>query len=624
MGTDRGRLIGREFELRELVAGLDAARGGGGRFFLLVGDAGIGKTRLAEEVAETARSAGVAVRWGSCRGAGTAPYRPWVEIVRAALADDPSLPLSPSAAHLVRLVPEVAGRLPVAALRRPSELPGARLALFHALADLLAADAGTTGLVVVLDDLDAADEASLRVLQFVARRLAAWPALLIGTSRGGAPRDRLATLARPARRTLVGLDESGVGELLERVSPGTVTGDLARRVMHATDGNPLLVQEVACLVRGEASPVVPVPEDGRQLIRRRLASLSGELRELLVRGAVLGLEFDVDALAALAETSTERVVALLESAGGLRIVEPVGAGRWAFGHALHRDALYDELRPSARAARHRLAGQVIDRRRCADPALHVYELAHHFFEAARDGDGDAAVDACTKAGDRAVACLAFEEAAACYGRALEAAALTTGVDQRRRHALLVALARSKERGGDVGQACETWRQALKCARATGVPELLAETAIGYTAAASSTSGDTRSVLEEARAVLPPVDGPLLARLSVRLGTEVAVRSWRLGRDLADQGLEMARRLGEPEAGWTVRSEWLAGAAGCPDLGEQELVVARELLALAERAGDAERTVVARQRVAGALFATGDVAGAAGQLVVAAAAAEQLG
>ncbi len=616
-------IIGRAFELAELVAGLDASRRGGGHFFLLTGEPGVGKTRLAEAVAETAVAAGNRVRWGRCRSGGAAPYRPWAEVLRAEVADD-SVPVGPSAAHLLPLIPEVAERLSGDGVRRPSEQPGARVALFHAVTDLLAAGADAGGRLVVIEDLDEADEASLRLLHFVVDRLSASPLLLIGTYRAGEGRRDLSLVARQARRiVLTGLDEGGVEELLKRTAPGIVAGDVARRVLHATDGNPFLVQEVVRIL-GAGSTVVPVPGEARHLIRARMASIPVDLREVLLGAAVLGPEFDLDTLASLLELSEETVALLLGAAADLHVVRAVGAGRWSFGHGLLRDALYEELRPSALASLHRRAGRAIKTRPPAERTAQAFELAHHFYAAARDGDGEAAVESCGAAGDFAMTAYAFEEAATLYGRALEALGLATPVDEGRRHALLVAMARSKERGGDLAQACEAWRRALMSARAVGAAELLAETALGYTAVVSSTGGDARSVLEESRAVLPSADGSVLARLLVRLGAEVARRHRELGHHLGDEALEMARRLGDPETSWAVLSEWLAGASEVPKWGRRRVDVAREALALAEQVGDPERIVSAHQRLALELFRAGDVGAATGHLTLATAGADALG
>ena len=605
--ADDTALIGRSSELRELITAVDVSRSGPGRFLLLTGDAGIGKTRLAEATAAAAEAAGVPVVWGRCREAGGgAPFGPWSEIVCAALAGAGSMPTR-AVARLRQLLPELDGP----PTNPPSELPGARLGAFNAVLDALAARAGDGGLVVVMEDLHAADDGTSRLLEFVLRRIRSRRLLLIGTSRAGEP----ALTGYGRRIHLTGFDEDGAAQLLERTAPRIVAGDLARRaVVHATDGNPFLVQEMAHLLdaEGQQSATVPLPADARQLIRRRLATVSADLRNLLNGAAVLGADFDVATLAALHGLPPDELADRIAAAVHVHILQEVAPGSWSFCHALLREALYTELRPSERASLHRRAGRAIEAR----PPSDRFRVAHHYFQAARDGAGEAAVLAGAAAGDAALASLAFEEAARQYGHALEALALAPPVDERRRYPLLVGLATAKARNGDLSQAGESWRRALQSARAIGAAEHLAEAALGHTAVASSRTGDTRSVLEEARAVLPPGDSGRRARLTLRLATRVPGPT---GHDLAEQALSMARRLDDAETSWAVLSEWLA-AAGSEG---RRLEVARELLDLAEQKGDRARVALARQWTAGELFAAGDIAATVAQVVIATKEAEAL-
>ena len=196
--------------------------------------------------------------------------------------------------------------------------------------------------------------------------------------------------------------------------------------------------------------------------------------------------------------------------------------------------------------------------------------------------------------------LAFEQAAVLYGRALDALALTPPGDERRRYDLLCALGSAKQRSGDLHLAGEAWRRAASAARAMGSAELLADAAIGYAAAVGSSADESRrNLLEEARAALPPVDGRAQALVHVMLG-----------RELADQGLAMARRLGDAETLRQVLAEWHLAARASPELLGERLQVAQEMLDAAAEAGDPERAVLARQWLAADLLAAGDVAGAA--------------
>ena len=196
--------------------------------------------------------------------------------------------------------------------------------------------------------------------------------------------------------------------------------------------------------------------------------------------------------------------------------------------------------------------------------------------------------------------LAFEQAAVLYGRALDALALTPPGDERRRYDLLCALGSAKQRSGDLHLACEAWRRAASAARAMGSADLLADAAIGYAAAVGSSADESRrNLLEEARAALPPVDGHAQALVHVMLG-----------RELADRGLAIARRLGDAGTLRHVLAEWHLAARTSPELLGERLQVAQEMLDAAAEAGDPERAVLARQWLAADLLAAGDVAGAA--------------
>ena len=173
--------MGRERELAELVAGLDDALAGRGRLFLLAGEPGIGKSRLADELIGQARARGARVLVGRCWEAGGAPaYWPWVQALRAYVRDaEPEAlraQLGAGAADLAQLLPELRELFPTCRSRRRSESEGARFRLFDAASAFLRSAAQARPLVLVLDDMHAADEPSLLLLRFVAREIGRQPA----------------------------------------------------------------------------------------------------------------------------------------------------------------------------------------------------------------------------------------------------------------------------------------------------------------------------------------------------------------------------------------------------------------------------------------------------------------
>ena len=266
--TARGALVGRERELAELVGGLDNAFAGRGGLFLLVGEPGIGKSRLAEELIAQARARGARVLVGRCWEAGGAPaYWPWVQSLRPYLrdtdADSLRSQLRGGAADLARLFPELRDLLADLPPAPQLESEGARFRLFDSMTAFLKSAAARRPLVLVLDDLHAADEPSLLLLQFVARALGESRLLIVGAYRDVDPTlsdpltTTLAELARePVTRTLTlaGLGEADVARFIELAAPGSSAAELGPAVHAETEGNPLFVGEIVRLLAAERAP----------------------------------------------------------------------------------------------------------------------------------------------------------------------------------------------------------------------------------------------------------------------------------------------------------------------------------------------------------------------------------
>ncbi|MGH2948719.1 MAG: ATP-binding protein, partial [Solirubrobacteraceae bacterium] len=611
--TPRSAFVGRERELAELVGGLDDAFAGRGRLFLLVGEPGIGKSRLAEELIAQARARGARVLVGRCWEAGGAPaYWPWVQSLRPYLRDTDAgslrSQLRGGAADVARLFPELRDLL--ADLPPPPlESEGARFRLFDSMTAFLKRAAARRPLVLVLDDLHAADEPSLLLLQFVAREHGESRLLIVGAYRDVDPTlsDPLTTtlteLARePVTRTLAlaGLGEADVARFIELTAPGAPAADLSAAVHAGTDGNPLFVGEVVRLLAAEgrlkqqAIAPLAIPQSVREVIGRRLRHLSDECNRLLSLASVLGREFDLDALAAVSALEHGAILALLDEGIAARVVSEVPGviGRMRFVHALIRDAAYHRLTRSRRVQLHLQAGEALEALYSSDLDPHLAQLAHHFFESAAGGDGQKAVDYARRAGSRAVALLAYEEAVRLYEMALEALGPDAAATARVRCELLLALADAQGRAGDGPAAKSTFLRAADLARSAELPEMLARAAIGYGGrflwAHALTDERLVPLLEDGLSALGEPDSVLRVQLLSRLAAALRHGPSRERRErISEEAIQTARTIGDP-----ATLAYALAAAECalhaPHNAHRRLAEGKEIVSLVAGTGDTER------------------------------------
>jgi tetratricopeptide (TPR) repeat protein len=633
--------VGRERELRALRAALADALRDRGALVLLSGEPGIGKSRLADEIAVEASEAGATVAWGRCWEAGGAPaYWPWVQPLRSLLRCLPHETLGShlgrGGAYLAEILPELRQLVSDLPPAPPVDLESARFRLFEEVARFLLGAARAAPLVVVLDDLHVADAPSLLLLQFLAGQLHDAPILLICAYRDTALTEShplAATVAEllrhPVTRSLLlpGLSEHEVASFIESHTGVAPVAGVAAKVHGETEGNPLFVGEV---VRLPAEEDVAVPRSVRQVIARRLGGLSAEAVRVLSSAAVLGREFDVAALGSLTGRPLEELLEILDEAVAARIVveAPGALGRLRFSHALVRDTLYDGLPGARRVRLHREAGAALERRYGSDLEPHLAELAHHFIRAAPAGEVDKAVEYARRAGTEAVRQMAYEEAVRLFGLALATLELQPVVEPRRGCELLLGLGDAQARAGEEAVSKETFVRAAEVARTVPDASLLARAALGYGGrfvwARAGSDPHLVPLLEEALAALGAETGPLRAQVMSRLAGALRDRRDRNPRDrLSRQAVEIARRLGDPRA-LAYALDGRFAAILWPENPEQRLSVAEELVEVADAVGDLERAVQARYYRAGmTMLELGDVAAVKEELRVIGAAADEL-
>jgi class 3 adenylate cyclase/tetratricopeptide (TPR) repeat protein len=610
-----GVFVGREKEMDELRAGLEDALSGRGRLLMLVGEPGIGKTRTAEELATYASLRNTQVLWGRCyEGEGAPAYWPWVQVIRSYVHDRDSQALmsemGPGAADIAQVVSEVRERLPGLPTPPALEPEQARFRLFDSITTFLKNAGNRQPIVLVLDDLHWADKPSLLLLQFLARELRGARLMVLGNYRDVELRrehplaDTLGELTREQlseRILLRGLTERDVARFIELTAGRKPPEALVDAVYKETEGNPFFVNEIVRLLVADRrlerpeevkSWSVTIPQGVREVVGRRLNHLSRECNSVLTIASVIGREFSLDALDRVSGVKGDRLLEALEEAVAARVLNevPRTVGRYSFSHALMRETLYEELTTTRRVRLHRQIGEVLEGLYGAHPEPHLAELAYHFCEGAQAGDVDKAIDYAVRAGQRATALLAYEEATNHYERALQTLELMEPVDEAQRCELLLAMGDAQMKAGDTSTATDTFLTAVDLSRTLKDPQLLARSAVGLgekPVVSGVVDEVVTSLLEEALRALGDEDSSLRARVLARLGMESYFSDARERMALLSrEAVEVARRVGDPAAlAYALNvSLW---AVHYPLNVEDHLAAAAEVVRLAGEANDKE-------------------------------------
>jgi DNA-binding CsgD family transcriptional regulator len=447
-------LAGRERELVTLWDCYLAAREGRANVVLVGGEPGIGKSRLLAEAAARAGAAGaIVLRGGASEAAGMPPYLPFLEAlgsyIRATEPERLRNQTGAEAAALASILPELAVRLGELPASYPLPVEQARLRLFEAVSTFLGAIAADSPVVLILDDLQWADVATLDLLVHVARRAVSARALIAGgyraadTASNAALSRALTELNRLRVLTTVSLAP------LSEMEIGTLAGEFlgepaplpVRRVLHAqSEGNPFFAEElmrhwlasgVLQRLKGGWSmrDVMPAPPPTIvEAVRQRLTAFPAELVDLLRSAAILGRAFTVDLLAEVVgrdEAEVDDALVVAVRAGLLRS-RPDG---YEFAHDKVRETLYDEVSMVRRRRLHGFIGRALEQRG-EESAGALAALAYHFV---RSGDSARGVTYGERAARQALASFAPDEARTHLQSALD---LLPALDERRGRLLL--------------------------------------------------------------------------------------------------------------------------------------------------------------------------------------------
>ncbi|GAB4579520.1 MAG: hypothetical protein Fur0022_22580 [Anaerolineales bacterium] len=428
----RAPLVGRQKELEAIHQLMQSGWKGKGEVILLAGDTGVGKTRLAYEALRAGASAGMATLLGACyEQEGQLPYQPFIEAFNRYLAEQ-GLPVDQNPiTHFKRL--------------GVSDPQQEQWALFNATAGFLHKIARQKPVVLLVDDLHAADETSLSLFHYLARQSRSFPLILIATYRidiaptitmpFGALLNALYRERLGERLTVERLGVENVAEIISHVLEGEgrsaeVHAEFVASVYDITEGNPFFANEMTrALVKnglveqtGGKWQLVPgaslkIPSRLGELLRERVSRLGAEVEATLAAGAVLGREFQFSILRGLSGLSEGETLTALDLALSGHLLEETEAG-YRFHHALIRHTLYESLSRGRRALLHRRAAETIQASFASRPVeieTQIEALAYHY---ALSDQREQALPYLLQAGQKAARLYAFEVAVDYFEQAL--------------------------------------------------------------------------------------------------------------------------------------------------------------------------------------------------------------
>ncbi|MDP2291034.1 MAG: BTAD domain-containing putative transcriptional regulator [Actinomycetota bacterium] len=454
--SGRSAVVGRQREFEALERVLDRLESGGS-VVVLSGEAGIGKSTLARAFVESASSRGLSAGWGKCtEAASVAAYRPWRSATRdigtsatlnRALDPNSTFAATDDDQATARIQRHLAAVDSLRALDRP--------------------------IVVVIDDLQWADDATLSLLDFMAAEIDELPVVVVVTVRrtratvlAPAVTSCLAELSRSPGCTTIELGRLDRKAVVDWVDSIAGSGpDLVDVALRVTDGNPFYLREFLSLQQSEARLTanavevtgVRVPIAVQDVVRRRTSLLPPGTQATLSTAAVIGRHFDVDILAAVLDSTTTVTLDALADAVGADLVEPDTdrPGRFGFSHALVREVLVAEQNTARLAATHARITAELERLRPERVDLVLEELAHHAWAGATAGTADRALGYALQAAEIAQRGQSSGDVAQHLARALTLMESSAGSTTGERIALMIRLGRARRDAGDIAEGRAT-------------------------------------------------------------------------------------------------------------------------------------------------------------------------
>ena len=613
--TYRHTFVGREAELRQLHTAFDNAMSGEGSLVMVVGEPGIGKTTVCQQLETYAKLRGGMTLVGHCyeEGSLSLPYLAFVEAMRSYVldrdADGLKDDLGTGASEVARIVSEVRERLDVEP-SKPGDPEQDRYRLMQAVTSFLTNASSVQPLVIVLEDLHDADSGTLDMLTHVSRNLSGARLMLIGTYRD-VEVDRshplsgtLAELRRIAnfdRIGLRGLTADEVQRMMTGIAGHDVPWSISEAVYRQTEGNPLFVQEVlrylveeGVLTRGHngsarrTPPEMRIAEGLTDVIGKRLSRLSSEANSVLSVAAVVGRDFRLDVLQKVAGLSEDDLFAALEEAQAAAVIEErsaagTGVG-FRFAHAFFKQTLYEETFAPRRIRLHQQVGRALEEAYTDHLDEHAAELTEHFAQSTEHEDLEKALSYGEMAAARAMSVYAYGEAARLLEQALLVQEVLDPDDKAKRCDLLLALGEALMPAGDPLKAVEAvapeafdLSEELEDNRRASAACMLGMWGLArYGAGMAMTTPEYRMWAERADRHATPETSERVHADCAMSWVRLIDQEWAEGQALATRALELARRLDDARALWFTALPNLAETASNLASIESRLRLAQEV------------------------------------------------
>jgi serine/threonine protein kinase/tetratricopeptide (TPR) repeat protein len=607
--------VGREPELKQLQSAFDGAISGQGALMMVMGEPGIGKTALCEQLSTYVTLRGGRTLVGHCYEAGSLslPYLAFVEALRSYVLSrevrDLREELGTGAADVARIISEIRERLKVRP--RPRKDPEEeKYRLLQAVTEFLSNAASVQPMLVVLEDLHDADRGTLDMLTHVSRNLAGARLLIVGTYRDvevdrshplSAVLAELRRVSNYGRVLLRGLNADEVRRMLDSIARESVPWGLAEAVHRQTEGNPLFVQEVVRYVAEEGlitrkegrwrltrdTPLeMSIPEGLRDVIGKRLSLLSPDCNQLLSMASIIGREFALETLKAVAGINEDAFANALKEAVRLSVLEERsqrGLVRYRFTHAFFRQTLYEEMIAPHRLKLHQQVARSLEALYAKSLEGHAAELAEHFSHSTDPADLKKAVEYGKMAAKKATDVYAYGEAVRLLEQALKVQEVLDPEDKAKRCDLLLALGDALLLAGDARRVIDVEApQAFSLAEATA-DNKRASRACLLVMKGLATYGATM--------MASPLAAQWAARADRYAEPETVERAWTdsilgfakwsaassspEGIALITRALDLAHHLGDPDAYWWAATMWLS-TAKAPQHDEEQLRLLEEM------------------------------------------------